>query len=55
MIPYKKSSNSDIRFILSFPFGLMAEVLAWLAVVVSGNQVSVDFTNLRKDYRDKDA
>lgn len=39
---------SDIRFILGFPFGLIAEAFARLAIYVSGNQLNVDFNYLAK-------
>ncbi len=37
---------NDIRFILGFPFGLMAEIFARLAIFVSGNQLNVNFNYL---------
>lgn len=38
---------SDIRFILAYPFGLVAEVFALLAIKISGDQCEMDFTRLR--------
>jgi hypothetical protein len=40
-------SKSHIRFILGFPFGLVAETFARLAIWISGNQLDVDFNYLR--------
>ena len=45
-----KPSNSDIRFILAFPFGLVAEIFATLTVLISGGQCDVNFNRLNKEY-----
>lgn len=42
-------STSDIRFLLGFPFGFIAEIFARLAIAVSGNQLDVDFNYIAKD------
>jgi hypothetical protein len=44
-----KDSKSDIRFILGFPFGLIAETFARLAIWVSSNQLTVNFDYLIKE------
>lgn len=38
---------STIRFLLAFPFGLMAELFLLLAIKISGNQINLDFKHLR--------
>lgn len=45
-----KSSTSDIRFILAFPFGLVAEIFAMLTVVISGGQCDVNFNRFNKEF-----
>ena len=50
----KKRSASNLRFIAGFPFGLLAETFARLAIRVSGGQLDVDFNYIdRYRYRDK--
>ena len=36
----------DLRVILAFPFGLLAETFARLTIIISGNQLNVDFRYL---------
>lgn len=43
-----KNSTSDFRFLIGFPFGLLAETFARIAIWVSGNQLDVDFNYLGK-------
>jgi hypothetical protein len=50
----KKRSVSNFRFIVGFPFGLLAETFARLAIKISGGQLDVDFNYIdRYKYRDK--
>lgn len=44
-----KRSTSTLRFILAFPFGLVAELFAMLTVRVSGGQCDVNFNRIDKD------
>ena len=42
----KKRSKSDFRFIIGFPFGLLAEMFAILAIKISGGQLDVNFNHI---------
>ncbi len=45
-----KYSTSTIRFLLAFPFGLLAETFARLTMLISGGQCDVDFNYIHKHY-----
>jgi len=40
---------NDLRLILAFPFGLLAETFARLTILISDNQLNVDFRYLCKN------
>ena len=48
-----KRSTSTFRFIVAFPFGLVAELFAGLCVLISGGQCDVDFNRIDKGFYGK--